>query len=154
MAALMTRMCRSWTSIRTRVRAWVRPMPMLWSLPAWRRVSLPSASTRSARLRVWPCPSRSRIFDRYAAPSASLTASLRHGPAEGAAGKEPASKVAPRSHLQPPSLVAVLARVALFREDHDHAKVGQARAEVPLNTWRAPTRNEQVVGSIPTGGST
>ena len=34
---------------------------------------------RATRLRVWPCPSPSRIFDRYAAPSASLTASLWHG---------------------------------------------------------------------------
>ena len=34
---------------------------------------------RAARLRLWPCPSPSRIFDRCAAPSASLTASLRHG---------------------------------------------------------------------------
>ena len=34
---------------------------------------------RAARLRVWPCPSPSRIFDRDAAPTASLTASLRHG---------------------------------------------------------------------------
>ena len=34
---------------------------------------------RVARLRVWPRPSPSRIFDRYAAPSASLTASLWHG---------------------------------------------------------------------------
>jgi len=33
---------------------------------------------RDARLRLWPCPSPSRICDRYAAPAAS-TASLRHG---------------------------------------------------------------------------
>src|SRR5579859_1552669 len=40
-AALITRIWRSWTSMRTRVRAWVRPMPMWESLPSWRRVSLP-----------------------------------------------------------------------------------------------------------------
>jgi hypothetical protein len=34
---------------------------------------------RAARPRVWPCPSPSRIFDRYAAASPSLTASLQHG---------------------------------------------------------------------------
>src|SRR5580700_12111817 len=58
-AALMTRTSRSWTSIRTRVRAWVRPMPMWWSLPLWRRVSLPSVSTRSARIRSWASLARS-----------------------------------------------------------------------------------------------
>jgi hypothetical protein len=40
---------RSWMSIGTEVRAWVRPMPMWWSLPATRRMSLPSESTRSLR---------------------------------------------------------------------------------------------------------
>jgi len=52
-AALMMRMSRSWTSTRTRVWAWVRPMPMWWSRPLWRRVSFPNWSTRSVRTRLW-----------------------------------------------------------------------------------------------------
>jgi hypothetical protein len=57
-AALTMRMCRSWTRIRTWVRAWVRPMPMWWSRPAWRRVTTPVASTRSRRTRSWVSASR------------------------------------------------------------------------------------------------
>jgi hypothetical protein len=52
-----------------------------------------------SRLTVWPCPSPSRIFDRCAAPSASLTASLRHGIGRWRGRQEPAS----RSAAQPSS---------------------------------------------------
>src|SRR5579859_1363311 len=45
----MTRMSRSWMSVR----AWVRPVPVGWSFPAWRRVTLPSAPARSVRTRLW-----------------------------------------------------------------------------------------------------
>src|SRR6266511_4612532 len=41
-AALTMRTWRSWTSSRTGVRAWVRPMPMWWRRPLTRRVTLPS----------------------------------------------------------------------------------------------------------------
>jgi hypothetical protein len=37
--------------------------------------------SRAARLRVWPCPSPSRIFDRCAAPSALLQAMAAQAPA-------------------------------------------------------------------------
>jgi hypothetical protein len=40
-AALTMRTWRSWTSSRTGVRAWVRPMPMWWRRPLTRRVTLP-----------------------------------------------------------------------------------------------------------------
>jgi hypothetical protein len=54
----------------------------------------------AARLRVWPRPSPSRSFARCAAPSASLTASLRHGIGrmEGQARSLP--QPAPRSPLE------------------------------------------------------
>ena len=39
-------------SIRTGVRAWVRPMPMWCSRPLWRRLSLPSVSMMSRRTRA------------------------------------------------------------------------------------------------------
>ena len=37
----------------TGVWAWRRPMPMWWSLPLWRRVTLPQVSTWSWRIRCW-----------------------------------------------------------------------------------------------------
>ena len=40
MAASMTRMSRSSMSRMTGVRAWVRPMPMWWSRPLSRRVTV------------------------------------------------------------------------------------------------------------------
>ncbi|KQT02048.1 hypothetical protein ASG23_01375 [Cellulomonas sp. Leaf395] len=49
----MTRICRSWMSRMTWVRAWVRPIPMWWSLPAWRMVATPCASMLSERTRWW-----------------------------------------------------------------------------------------------------
>ena len=59
MAALMTRMSRSWTRRRTRVPAWARPMPMWWSFPLWRRVTSPVLSMRSVRTRSWVSAERS-----------------------------------------------------------------------------------------------
>jgi uncharacterized protein len=44
---------------QTRVRAWVRPMPMWWSFPPWRRVTVPLASTWSPRTRSWASAVRS-----------------------------------------------------------------------------------------------
>jgi hypothetical protein len=46
-AALMILMLRSWTRIRGRVRAWVRPTPMWCRRPATRNVTEPASSTRS-----------------------------------------------------------------------------------------------------------
>ena len=40
------------------VRAWVRPMPMWWSFPWTRRVTLLLPSTRSVRTRSWVSVSR------------------------------------------------------------------------------------------------
>src|SRR5262249_57657761 len=57
---------------------------------------------RAARLMVLPCPSPSRIFDRNAAPSASLTASLRHGPAGAGGRQEPATPAAAQPATAPP----------------------------------------------------
>ena len=45
--ALMILMLRSWTRIRGRVRAWVRPTPMWCRRPATRNVTEPASSTRS-----------------------------------------------------------------------------------------------------------
>jgi len=52
-AALMMVMLRSWTRIKTRVRWWMRPIPMWWRRPLWRRVIDPAWSTRSVRTRLW-----------------------------------------------------------------------------------------------------
>ena len=49
----MIRVSRSWTRTKTRVPAWVRPMPMWCRRPAWRRVSFPNWSMRSVRTRLW-----------------------------------------------------------------------------------------------------
>ena len=51
MAASMARTWLSWTSSRTWVPAWVRPMPMWCRRPARRRVTQPVESIRSVRTR-------------------------------------------------------------------------------------------------------
>src|SRR3984893_16648706 len=58
-AAWTTRTSRSWTSMMTGVRAWVRPTPIWKRWPSWRRVTLPSESMTSWRARWWW--SRSRL---------------------------------------------------------------------------------------------
>src|SRR5512133_3981416 len=58
-AAATTRTWRSWTSRMTGVRAWVRPMPMWWSLPLTRRVTAPVSSILSWRRRSWVSAVRS-----------------------------------------------------------------------------------------------
>jgi len=40
------------------VPAWARPTPMWWSLPAWRRVTVPTAQILSVRTRSWVSVSR------------------------------------------------------------------------------------------------
>jgi hypothetical protein len=45
--------------MRTSVPAWARPTPMWWSLPAWRRVTVPTAQILSVRTRSWVSASRS-----------------------------------------------------------------------------------------------
>jgi hypothetical protein len=49
--ALMILMLRSWTRIRGRVRAWVRPTPM-WCRPATRNVTEPAAPAPLVLARV------------------------------------------------------------------------------------------------------
>jgi len=79
---------------------------------------------RTARLRVRPCPSPSRSFARCAAPSASLTASLRHGIGrmEGQA----------RSLLQPdaaqPSSTTRWSGLGVPHTCHTHWRSGLARS--------------------------
>ena len=51
MLGLMMRMLRSWTIMRMGVWAWRRPMPMWWSRPLWRSVTVPPASMWSCRMR-------------------------------------------------------------------------------------------------------
>jgi hypothetical protein len=85
---------------------------------------------RAARLRVLPCPSPSRSFARYAAPAASLTASLWHGIGRRDRQARSLPQRTPRSPLGNRSIfvavfVAVLTQAWLFRRYRDLALAGR-----------------------------
>jgi hypothetical protein len=97
---------------------------------------------RAARLRVLPCPSPSRSFARYAAPSASLTASLWHG-----IGRWRAGRSLPLAHAAQPSSSLALGPI------WDHAPSAQAnKPHVTEPSAARENRLDLQIGLLPRPG--